>query len=449
MNKLDLLLEEQHMAHIGGRFRPCKYRREKLRLLASVIKKYDREIIQALYDDLGKCEFEARSCELAVVMDELAMFCRKLRKFMRPRHAATSLMNFPASGRLYSDSYGQVLIFSAWNYPFQLMMLPLIGAVAAGNAVIAKPAEQAPHTARVIEKIIGEVFHQEHVAVIQGGREIAEELLTRRFDYIFYTGGGNGGRAVLRAAAEYLTPVTLELGGKSPCVVDLDADINLAAKRIVWGKFLNAGQTCVAPDYVLVEKSRKDELVEKMRHWIVKFYGEDPAQSPDYPRIINDTHLKRLLDLHPQALHDSDKKYIAPTLIPDAAPQDKVMQEEIFGPLLPILEFDKLSMALDFINERPKPLALYYFGKQGQKRVIRETSSGGVCINDTVMHLVNPAMPFGGVGGSGMGAYHGKYSFDTFTHYKPVMKKSTLIDLPMRYPPLLNRSLKLLKFLTK
>lgn len=449
MDNIDLLLAKQQEAYNEGRFRAIRSRREALRILSETIKRNENDIIAALRTDLGKCEFEARATEIAVVLDELALMRRKLKKFASPRRVPTAPFNFPAKCRIYPEPYGQILIFSAWNYPFQLMLLPLVGAIAAGNTVIAKPAEQAPATADIIARIVSEAFDPTHAAVIQGGREIAVELLKRRFDYIFYTGGPGGGRAVLKAAAEFMTPVTLELGGKSPCVVDADANLDLAARRIAWGKFLNAGQTCVAPDYVLADQTVQAEFLERLRHYIVKFYGEDPSRSPDYPRIINESHFDRLKRLCPEAVGDRTERYLAPTILENACPDSAVMNEEIFGPLLPVLAVKGLQDAIRFINERPKPLALYYFGKSGQSRILTGTSSGGACINDTVAHLVNPALPFGGVGPSGMGVYHGKWSFDTFTHYKSVMRKSTLIDLPMRYPPGLDGKLKILKLLTR
>lgn len=449
MNEIDNLLKRQREAFHNGEFLETKGREQRLWRLFDVIKENELNIAAALYADLGKSEFEARATEISIVLDEISMMARNLKNYTRPEFVPTAIFNWPSSGQILREPYGQILIFSAWNYPFQLVMLPLLGAVAAGNCVVVKPAEQAPVTAKLVEALLEQAFESKQVLTIQGGREKAEELLKRRFDYIFYTGGENGGKAVMRAAAEFLTPVTLELGGKSPCIVDADAKLDLSAKRIIWGKFLNAGQTCVAPDYVLVHKSLKQKLIERMKYWIKSFYGDNPLQSPDYPRIINDRHVERLLKLFPDAVCDREKRYIAPTLIPDATSDDLVMKEEIFGPLLPILEFGKLPEAIKFINERPKPLALYYFGKSGVEKVLRTTSSGGVCVNDTVTHLVNPAMPFGGVGSSGIGAYHGKWSFELFSHLKPVMTKSTLVDLPMRYPPYSNGKLKTLKLLTK
>ena len=348
-----------------------------------------------------------------------------------------------------------MLIFSAWNYPFQLAFSPLIGAVAAGNRVILKPAEQAEHTAELIGTIIRKVFKPEHVAVFNGGVDVAVRLLKERFDYIFYTGGTEGGKAVMRAAAEHLTPLTLELGGKSPCIVDSDAKLSLSAKRIVWGKFLNAGQTCVAPDHLYVHSSIKKQFLEKLLYWIRHFYTEDPATSPDYPRIINERHFERLLKLMGEGTIlcggnvDRSARFIAPTVIDGITWNDPVMQEEIFGPILPVLTFNNINEVIAQINAHPKPLAMYYFGKNNVEQLLEQTSAGGVCVNETITHLLNPEMPFGGVGGSGFGAYHGKYSFDTFTHYKPIMIKSSTVDLPMRYPPNLNKNLKMLKFVSK
>lgn len=449
MDKIDKLLECQRTAFNNGEFSEIKGREQQLWRLFDVIKDNEAKIAAALHTDLGKSEFEARATEISIVLDEISAMAKNLKHYARPEFVPTAIFNWPSSGQILREPYGQVLIFSAWNYPFQLLMLPLLGAVAAGNCVVAKPAEQAPATAKVIEALLGQVFESKQVLTVQGGRETAEELLKRRFDYIFYTGGENGGKAMLRAAAEFLTPVTLELGGKSPCIVDADAKLDLSAKRIIWGKFLNAGQTCVAPDYLLVHKSLKPKLIERMNYWIKCFYGDNPLKSADYPRIVNDHHVERLLKLYPNAVCDREKRYIAPTLIPEASADDLVMKEEVFGPLLPILEFEQLTEAIKFINERPKPLALYYFGKSGLDQVLRTTSSGGVCVNDTVTHLVNPAMPFGGVGNSGIGAYHGKWSFELFSHLKPVMRKSTLVDLPMRYPPYSSGKLKMLKALTK
>jgi aldehyde dehydrogenase (NAD+) len=332
------------------------------------------------------------------------------------------------------------------------MVSPFIGAIAAGNCTILKPAEQAAATADVIAEIVEAVFPPEYAAVCRGGHEVTRELLAEEFDYIFYTGGTAGGKLVARSAAEHFTPTTLELGGKNPCIVDDDAKIDLAAKRIVWGKFLNAGQTCCAPDYILAHRSLRDALIERMKHWITAFYGDDPRISPDFPRIISSHHCERLAGLMNGSeilcggTVSIEERYVAPTILVPASNDAPVMGEEIFGPLLPVLTVDSPDEAVAFVAKRPKPLALYYFsnGRKHLDSVLAMTSSGGVCVNETIMHFINPDMPFGGVGASGHGAYHGKRSFDTFTHYKPVMLKSNLIDLPTRYPPNLDGKLKML-----
>ncbi len=451
MEDIRQILEEQRKFSAMS----LDFRLDSLRALFSEIKAREPEICAALRKDLGKCEFEAVATETSVVLEELSMMIKHLPDYVQRKRVGTSLLNFCSKGYIYPEPLGNVLIFSAWNYPFQLMISPLIGAVAAGNRVILKPAEQAEATAGIIESIVKKVFQPAHVHVFNGGVDVAIELLKEKFDYIFYTGGAAGGKAVMRAAAENLTPLTLELGGKSPCIVDSDVKVNLAAKRIAWGKFLNAGQTCVAPDYVYVHTSVKKAFTDRLLYWIKHFYTEDPSTSEDYPHIINEKHFDRLLKLMGSGAllcggnFNKSRLYIAPTVVDGVTWSDPVMQEEIFGPILPLLQFTNINEVLSQIKARPKPLALYYFGKHNWEQVLEETSSGGVCINETVMHLLNPEMPFGGVGGSGFGAYHGKYSFDTFTHYKPVMVKSTTVDLPMRYPPDLNKNLKMLKFVSK
>ncbi len=449
--------EAQQAYFAAGNTIPLKNRRQYLTALLQEIKNREKEICRALHEDLRKSEFEARTTETSIVLDEIAAFLKNLNSYAKPRSVRVSMLNFPAKGLLYPEPYGKVLIFSAWNYPFQLMMSPFAGAIAAGNCAILKPAEQAPATADVIEKIISEVFPAGHAAVCRGGHEMTRELLSEEFDYLFYTGGPAGAKIIMKAAAEHLTPLTLELGGKSPCFVDSDAKLDLAAKRIVWGKYLNAGQTCVAPDYVLAHKAVRNELVERLKYWIHRFYGEDPFTSEDYPRIINRRHCERLAALMNGSeilcggTVNLEENYIAPTLLAPLEKDAPVMQEEIFGPLLPILEVASPDEAIEFIRKRPKPLALYYFSdtRKNLNRILSETSSGGVAVNETITHLINPEMPFGGVGASGFGAYHGKKTFDTFTHEKPVMIKSNRIDLPMRYPPNLNKNLKILDLISK
>ena len=451
------ILSAQKCYFAAGNTLAATVRKQYLKNLLQEIRKREKDICAALCEDLHKSEFESRTTETSIILDELSAMIRKLGSYARPRKVGVSSLNFPAKGRIYPEPYGNVLIFSAWNYPFQLLFSPFIGAIAAGNCVILKPAEQAPATAKIAAEIVAAVFPPEYAAVCGGGHEMTQELLAEKFDYIFYTGGPAGAKFIARAAAEHFTPLTLELGGKSPCIVDADAKINLAAKRIVWGKFLNAGQTCVAPDYILVHKAVRDQLIERLKHWIRAFYGDDPKASPDYPRIVNRHHCERLAGLINGSeilcggSVDLEAKYIEPTLLIPSCPDAPVMSEEIFGPLLPILETESLDEAIVFVNKRPKPLALYYFsdGLHELEKLLSRTSSGGVAVNETITHLINPELPFGGVGASGYGAYHGRKTFETFTHYKSVMIKSNLIDLPLRYPPDLNRNLKLLDFISK
>jgi len=351
---------------------------------------------------------------------------------------------------IYSEPYGVVLIISPWNYPFQLAIAPLVGALTAGNCAVLKPSNHSPKTSEVIAEMLGKAFPEEYIAVVLGGREANKDLLAQKFDYIFFTGGPAVGRFVMEAAAKHLTPVTLELGGKSPCIVDATAKIDLAAKRIVWGKFINAGQTCVAPDYVFVQKGVKEKLLASMAKYISKFFSKTYEQK--FPKIVNEKHFQRLLglmesgDIYCGGKSDPKINRIEPTILDNVSWESPIMQEEIFGPLLPVLEFEDLEDVVKQVNARPKPLALYLFttSKANEKHILTSISHGGGCINDTVVHLATPYLPFGGVGESGMGSYHGKASFDTFSHKKSIMKKSNLIDIPLRYPPY-PESTKLLK----
>jgi aldehyde dehydrogenase (NAD+) len=346
-------------------------------------------------------------------------------------------------------------VIAPWNYPLQLILAPLLGAIAAGNCAILKPSELAPHTADVVNHLIAKAFAPEYVAVVEGGPELSTALLQRKFDYIFFTGGTGVGRIVSRAAAEQLTPVTLELGGKSPCIVDADADLDVAAKRIAWGKWFNAGQTCVAPDYLLLHRSIKTPFLAKLQVYITQFFGADPAESPDFARIINDKHFDRIASLIDGDViiggqtHRSTR-YISPTVIDNVTLTDLIMQGEIFGPVLPIITYDHLDEAFDVVRQMPNPLALYLFAKnkQVQERVLTELSFGGGCINNTLAHLANPSLPFGGIGASGMGRYHGRYSFDTFSHKKAVLHSSTMFEPNLKYQPY-REKLKLIRRLIK
>lgn len=438
-----------------GKSRELKFRIEKLKCLQDSIKKHEKEIMIALRLDLNKSEFESYETEIGIVLEEIKYFIKHLPAWSKPKRMKTPLMHFISSSYIYTEPYGVALIMSPWNYPFQLTMNPLIGAVAAGNSCVVKPSEYSFHTSEIIEKIIKEVFDEEYVAVLRGGREESKSLLEEKFDYIFFTGSSQVGKIVMESAARNLTPLCLELGGKSPCIIDETANIKLAAKRIVWGKFLNAGQTCVAPDYLLVHQSIKDELVYEMKKYIIIFYGENPLKCNDYPKIINQKHFERLLCLMESGTviaggkYDKESLQIEPTILDDITWERPVMKEEIFGPLLPIIEFENLRNVIYMIAKLPKPLALYLFttSRENEKYIMETASFGGGCINDTIIHLSNPNMPFGGVGESGMGQYHGKHSYDTFTHQKSIIKKSNLLDIYLRYPPFKNHLSILKKFM--
>jgi aldehyde dehydrogenase (NAD+) len=363
-----------------------------------------------------------------------------------------SLFNFPSKNKIYSEPYGVALVIGAWNYPVQLTLNPVIGAMAAGNCVIAKPSEMAPNSSALMAKLINKNFNPSYLHVVEGAAETSQQLINTPPDYIFFTGSTRVGKLIMKSAAKHLTPLTLELGGKSPAIVDETADLKKTAQRIAWGKFVNAGQTCVAPDYLYVHTSVQEKLLDELQAAIHKFYGANPRQSADYPRIVNDDHFERLtgyLDNGTTVTGGkavADERYIAPTILTDISRNDAIMQEEVFGPILPVLSFTEIDTVISALNDQPSPLALYIFSdnKAQQKRLINDVSFGGGCINDSIVHLANPRLPFGGVGQSGMGSYHGKTSFDVFSHQKSIMKKNTWFDIPMRYPPY-NDKLKWLK----
>lgn len=433
------------------------FRIDALKKLKSTIIEYESKICDALYKDLHKSEFESYASEIGMVLEELHLHIKNLKKWAKPKGINTPLINFKASSKIHSEPFGNVLIIAPWNYPFQLIMMPLIGAISAGNCATLKPSEFTPHSAELIKEIIEICFPPEYVNIFTGEKEVNIALLKERWDYIFFTGSPRVGKIVMKAAAENLTPVTLELGGKSPVIVDKDAKLNIAAKRIIWGKMLNAGQICIAPDYMFVHKDVKDELLSKMKEVILEFYGENPKESNSYPRICTKENVSRLAKLieNEEIFHggdfDEETRYFSPTIINNVSPESAIMQEEIFGSILPVMEFENIDNVINFINEREKPLALYYFSEssKNQKYILSKTTSGGVCINDVLMQLVNQDMPFGGVGNSGMGYYHGKYSFDTFSHKRSVLYKSTLIDVPIRYAPYSKKKLNLLKKVLK
>lgn len=445
MDNIQRILEKQKSYFHTGATRDLNFRIEKLSILKNSIKKNEKQILEALWVDLHKSEFEAYATEVGIILDEINFVIKHLKSWAKTKKVRTPLTHFLSSSYIYSEPYGVSLIISPWNYPFQLLMAPLIGSIAAGNCAMLKPSENSPSTTKIIVKIIEESFSEEYVSVVEpyGGKESAQALLREDFDYIFFTGSVPVGKIVMEAAAKHLTPVTLELGGKSPCIVHKDADIKLAAKRIAWGKFLNAGQTCVAPDYILVHESVKNQLLSDIIVYIKEFFGEDPATSRDFPRIINERQFDRLIGLLDKGKvvtggeYNKSEKYIAPTIIDNVTWKDPIMLDEIFGPILPVMEFEDLEEAIKIVNSKPKPLALYFFSnnKKHQKRIIDMVSFGGGCINDTIMHVASPYLPFGGVGASGMSAYHGKGSYDVFSHKKSMTKKSNFIDIKIRYAP--------------
>ena len=412
-------------------------------MLINVITKYEKEIACALKEDLGKSEYESYMCETGLVLSEISYMIRHVRKYARKHYVYTPLSQFAAVSYKQSVPYGNTLIMSPWNYPLLLTIDPLADAIAAGNTAIVKPSAYSPATSNLIEKMIKECFPSEYVAVVTGGRKENAALLEKKFDFIFFTGSQNVGKEVLRHAAEYLTPAVLELGGKSPCIVDKSAKIKLAAKRIVFGKYLNCGQTCVAPDYILCHESVKDKLIQEICLQIKKQFGEQPLENNDYGKIVNQKHFERLLGLIDQKKviigGEADQKVhkIAPTLMDQVTWKDAIMQEEIFGPILPVLTFNKIDEVINVLADKPKPLAFYIFSED--KAVIQKLSDrcryGGGCINDVIIHLATSEMGFGGVGESGMGAYHGKIGFDAFSHTKSIVDKKTWMDLPMRYQP--------------
>jgi aldehyde dehydrogenase (NAD+) len=439
---LSSIVNKQKEFFAAGKTKEIAFRVESLKKLQGAIRRYEPDVLKALKQDLNKPEAEAFITEIAILLEETNYALKNLKRWTKAHRVKTPMVLFGAKSWIYPEPYGVALIIAPWNFPFQLSIAPLIGAIAAGNCAIIKPSEYAPHTSKVLAQMIEEIFDEQFVAVVEGGPETVKELLNEPIDKIFFTGSVPVGKSIMEAAAKQLIPVTLELGGKSPTIVHQDADLKLSAKRIVWGKFINAGQTCIAPDYLLVHRSVKDQLIEEMKQWIEKMYGEDPLENPNYTRIINEKHFQRLLNLlsSGKIIHggksDSQTWMIAPTLLDDVSWEDPVMQEEIFGPILPILTFEDLDEAIAQINRRPKPLALYVFTESDEtaKKVFSSISFGGGCINDTLLHFSSPHLPFGGVGTSGLGRYHGKYSFDSFSHFKSVVKQTTLFDFEFRYP---------------
>lgn len=440
--EIQAVLDRQQAYFAGGATRDPSARRAGLIRLRQAVREREAAIAAALREDLGKSETEAYMTEIGMTLGELDYMIRHVRRLSRPGRVKTPLAQFPASSRRIPEPYGRVLIMSPWNYPFMLTLEPLVDALAAGNTAVVKPSAYAPATSAVIRELLESVFPPEWVAVAEGGRTVNQALLDQPWDYIFFTGGITVGRLVLEKAAPHLTPVTLELGGKSPCIVDRTADLALAARRIVFGKFLNAGQTCVAPDYLLVQESVKDELISRIRAEILRQFGNDPLANPDYGKIINRKHFERLTGLMKSGRaviggRTDGTSRIEPTLLDEVTMDSAVMGEEIFGPLLPVLAFDTLQDAMRMIDCHPTPLALYLFttDQAAERRIVSSVRFGGGCINDTVVHLATSHMGFGGVGTSGMGSYHGRQGFDTFTHYKSLVKQKPHMDIPLRYQP--------------
>jgi len=433
-------VQSQKNYFLTGETKSVSFRKEKLKALKAELLLREDDIIVALKKDFNKPAFESVLSETAVVLSEIDMTLKKLSGWAKPKRVLTSLLNFPSTDKIYSEPYGTVLIIAPWNYPYQLAMAPLISAIAAGNTVVLKPSELTPNTSALLNEIISKVFNPKHVIVKEGGVDISEELLAQRWDYIFFTGSVHVGKIVAKAAAKHLTPTTLELGGKNPCIIDETAPIALTAKRIVWGKFLNAGQTCIAPDYILIHQSQKEAFYSALKTEIQKAYSNNPQDSNDYARIINTKNFERLTTMITNencvmgGKTSSETLYISPTIIDEPSLDSEVMKDEIFGPILPVISYKNISELDAIILKYEKPLSLYVFTKNSAfyKEVIAKYSFGGGVINDTIIHFINHRLPFGGVGNSGIGAYHGKLSFDTFSHQKAIVKKANWLDLPLQ-----------------
>lgn len=449
MEDINLIFKNQKEFFESGKTINVDYRIKNLKKLNDIIKKNEDKILNELKKDLGKSSFEGYVTEVGILYDDINFHIKNVKKWSSEEKRKSPIVYYPSKSYIYKEPYGVTLIIGPFNYPFQLVIAPLIGAISAGNTAIIKPSENSRNIALLLEKLINENFPEGYLRVVNplGGKETVSLLLDKPFDYIFFTGSVRVGKLVMQKAAQHLTPVTLELGGKSPCIVDSDAKLKLAAKRIVWGKFLNAGQTCVAPDYLCVHKSVKDELLKLIINEIRVQFGENVRNSEDYPRIVNKSSLERLSGyLNDGKIYyggniDEDNLYMEPTLIIKPDLNSPLMSDEIFGPILPILVYEDLDNVIKFINHREKPLALYYFSesKKKIKYVLTSTTSGGVTINDTIIHVANPNLPFGGVGSSGVGKYHGKESFETFTHNKSVMKRGTFIEFNIRFAPYKNK----------
>lgn len=437
------LVKSQRDFFITGQTRDLDFRIRALKTLETMIAENEEKIYQALYDDLSKSKTEAYTTEIGLVLEEIDYFIKNLPKLAKRKRVRTPLLAFPARSYIYKEPYGLSLIISPWNYPFQLSLMPLIGSMASGNCAILKTSEKAPKTAYLIRDLVGAYFDPSYISTVEGGKEANQAVLEEKFDYIFFTGSVKVGKIVMEKASKNLTPISLELGGKSPCIVTKNTDLDLAAKRSVWGKLINAGQTCIAPDYFLVEEGLTDEFIERSIRYIEEFYGRDPISNPTYPKIISKEDFEKKLaltkegDLAYGGTYDRETRKIAPTILINPREDSDLMEEEIFGPIMPIKTYKTFDEALAYIKTKGKPLALYMFSdsKEEVDRLTEEISFGGGCINDTLMHFSNHLLPFGGVGPSGMGRYHGSYSFDTFSHSKAVMAKASFLDPELRYHP--------------
>ncbi|EOU1614075.1 MAG: aldehyde dehydrogenase [Clostridium perfringens] len=449
METLREKINKQREYFSTGETKDINFRIEKLKKLRDVLKSEEEKIFEALKKDLMKSSFESYVTEVAMVYDEINMHIKNIKKWSKKRRVKTPLVQFPAKSFIQLEPYGVVLIIGPFNYPFMLTMDPLIGAIAAGNTAVIKPSESAPETSKILKEILEKVFDEKYVLHVnpERGKEVVEELLKEKFDYIFFTGSATVGKIVMKAASQYLTPVTLELGGKSPCIIDKDCKLELAARRIVWGKLLNSGQTCVAPDYLYVHKDIEEEFIKKLEEEIKNQFGDNPLESKDYSKMVNEREFNRVLSyIDKEKLvfggnYNRKTFQIEPTILKNVTWNDPVMEREIFGPIFPILPFENLDEVIRLVNSKDKPLAVYYFSEDKNKieKVLNSTSSGGVTINDTLVHVSSSYLPFGGVGNSGMGEYHGKYSFDLFSNKKGIMNRKTFLDLKIRYAPFQNK----------
>ncbi|QWG32566.1 aldehyde dehydrogenase [Bacillus mycoides] len=435
------IVNKQKEYFYKGHTRSVETRKNNLKKLYDGIQRFEDEIFQALKLDLNKSVHESFTTEIGYVLKEISFQMKHISSWSKPKRVRTALTHFGSKGKVVPEPYGVTLIIAPWNYPFQLAIAPLVGALAAGNTVVLKPSELTPNVSKVLTRMLGELFPEELVSVVEGGVEESTALLKEPFDYIFFTGSVGVGKVVMEAAAKKLTPLTLELGGKSPCIVHKDAKLDVTARRIVWGKFLNAGQTCVAPDYMYVHSSVKEQLIEALRHEIAEQYGKDALQNDNYVRIVSERHFERLCTFLQDGKpviggnYTKETLHIEPTVLTNVTWQSAVMEDEIFGPILPIIEYDKIEEVIETIQHHPKPLALYVFSedRKVQEKVTSNISYGGGCINDVVYHLATPYLPFGGVGSSGLGSYHGEQSFRTFSHYKSILSQSTAFDMKIRY----------------